>query len=218
MIYFSYNDFMDNQDRGKKKEIRKVEEEISKYEQKSYEYIDKIKNYSIIEMLSDKNELKDFLKDFFDFSSILNEPNIVYCSKIKANTDKNNRNIIFCKIKYREIFFIIKEIDKIDTNIAYKMFEHSSNIINRWNKENTGQKSRNPIVIPIVIYTGRASWQTNNFKTNNKVNYVTYKDNVINFSYNMLNINNININDLKNMKSNVSSIILNMKNKYLQID
>ena len=218
MIYFSYNDFMDNQERGKRKEIMKVEEEISKYEQKSCEYVERNQKYSIIEVLSDKKELVVFLSDFFSFSSIIEESNVVYCSKIKANTDKNSKNIIVCRIKYREIFILIKEIDAIDTNIAYKMFEHSSNIINRWNKENVGQKLRNPIVIPIVIYTGNSTWKINNYNVNDKVNYVIYKDNIINFSYNLLNINDICEKDLKKMKSKVSSIILNIKNKYLQID
>lgn len=216
MIYFSYNDFMDNQEKGKR--IRRIEEEISEYEQKSGKFTESITKYPITEILSDKNELTDFLTDFFNITSIIEDPNIVYCSKIKANTDKNSKNIIICKIKGKEIFLIIKEIDKIDTNIAYKMFEHSSNIINRWNKENVGQKLRNPIVIPIVIYTGNSTWKINNYNVNDKVNYVIYKDNIINFSYNLLNINDICEKDLKKMKSKVSSIILNIKNKYLQID
>jgi len=98
------------------------------------------------------------------------------------------------------------------------MFEHSSNIINRWKKESKEQKIRNPIVIPIVIYTGNSIWKTNNCKENGKINYVTYKDNIINFSYNMLNINDIGEQELKNMKSKVSLIILDIKNKYLQIN
>ena len=216
MIYFSYNDFMDNQEKGKR--IRRIEEEISEYEQKSGKFTESITKYPITEILSDKNELTDFLTDFFNITSIIEDPNIVYCRKIKANTDKNSKNIIICKIKGKEIFLIIKEIDKIDTNIAYKMFEHSSNIINRWKKESKEQKIRNPIVIPIVIYTGNSIWKTNNCKENGKINYVTYKDNIINFSYNMLNINDIGEQELKNMNSKVSLIILDIKNKYLQIN
>ena len=96
MIYFSYNDFMDNQEKGKR--IRRIEEEISEYEQKSGKFTESITKYPITEILSDKNELTDFLTDFFNITSIIEDPNIVYCSKIKANTDKNSKNIIICKI------------------------------------------------------------------------------------------------------------------------
>ena len=45
MIYFSYNDFMDNQEKGKR--IRRIEEEISEYEQKSGKFTESITKYPI---------------------------------------------------------------------------------------------------------------------------------------------------------------------------
>ena len=169
-------------------------------------------------VLKNKNELKKFLKDFFEIDEAIGLNDIVYCNKIKSKIDKINENIVICKIKNKEIFIIIKEISEIDTNITYKMFEHSTNIISRWNKEKENQNIRNPIVIPIVIYTGKKIWKNSNSQLRGRINYVRFKNNRINFSYNVLNINEMSENDLKYMESEVARKIKELKNKYLQIN
>ena len=175
MVYFSFNDFVDCEQSGEIYKVRKLGENVVKYEQISK--TGKNEN-SIIEIIKNKNELKKFLKDFFEIDEVIGLNDIVYCNKIKSKIDRINENIIICKIKNKEIFIIIKEISKIDTNITYKMFEHSTNIIK----------------------------------------YVKFKNNRINFSYNVLNINEMSENDLKYMKSEVARKIKELKNKYLQIN
>lgn len=218
MIYFSYNDFMDCEQNGEINEIRRIGEEIIKYEPKNIVKTSCINIAPIIEIIKDKNEFKNFLDDFLNLNTSIGDYDICYCNEIKAKTDKNKNNIITCKVKSKEIFIIVKEIDEIDVNIAYKMFEHSSNIIKQWNQEKESQKIRNPIVIPIVIYTGKKTWNTNRSMKHNNVNYIKYEYNKINFSYNMINIHEIDISELENMKSKLSEKIIELKNKYLQID
>ena len=218
MIYFSYNDFLDCTENGELDKAIKVEEKIVKYEVKNGEKKTYNSKNQIIKILKDKKQLKIFLEEFLNISETSYIENISYCNKIKTSTDKNDTNNIICKLENKELFIIIKVIEEIDNNISYKMFEHSINIIKRWIKEEKAEQKRYPFVIPIVIYTGNSIWKTNNCKENGKINYVTYKDNIINFSYNMLNINDIGEQELKNMKSKVSLIILDIKNKYLQIN
>ena len=99
------------------------------------------------------------------------------------------------------------------------MFEYSLNIINKWNIEEKKQYKRYPIVIPIVIYIGKEKWNNiTNSQIHNKINYITYKDNRINFSYNFININNLKIDELEKMESKVSQELKKLKNKYLQIN
>ena len=203
MVYFSFNDFVDCEQSEEIYKVRKLGENVVKYEQISK--TGKNEN-SIIEIIKNKNELKKFLKDFFEIDEAIGLNDIVYCNKIK------------CKIKNKEIFIIIKEISEIDTNITYKMFEHSTNIISRWNKEKENQNIRNPIVIPIVIYTGKKIWKNSNSQLRGRINYVRFKNNRINFSYNVLNINEMSENDLKYMESEVARKIKELKNKYLQIN
>lgn len=221
MIYFSYNDFVDCTENGDINEIKKVEENIIRYEIRNGINIQNqsIKQNQIIKILQQKIELNKFLNDFFTIYEIESVKNINYYNNIKSILDKEKNNNIICKIKDRETFIFIKVIDSIDNNITYKMFEYSLNIINKWNIEEKKQYKRYPIVIPIVIYIGKEKWNNiTNSQIHNKINYITYKDNRINFSYNFININNLKIDELEKMESKVSQELKKLKNKYLQIN
>lgn len=210
MRYFSYNDYMDCTENGEINGIKRVEEKIAKYEFKNgTKTTYNIKN-KIIETLKNKNCLKMFMEEFFYFSEIDEIENIVYCNDVKTITDKQNNNII-CKIEDKEMFILIKVIDKIDSNITYKMFENSINIIKRWNEEEKIESKRFPIVIPIVIYIGKQKWKPNYCNNYGKINYTTCEKNRINFSYNIIEINNLEINKLQKMKSNIAQELINIK-------
>ena len=217
MIYFSYNDFIDCMENGEINQIRKVEEKIAKYEVKNGEKTVYNTKNKIIKLLKNKNYLKKFMEEFFNLSEIGNIKDVVYYDELENITDKKNNNIV-CKIENKEIFILIKVINNIDTNITYKMFENSINIIKRWDKEEKKINKRYPIVIPIVIYTGKQKWNTNYYKINSKVNYIKCSKNSINFSYNTISVNNLEIDELQNMKSNIAKEFINIRNKYLQIN
>ncbi len=217
MIYFSYNDFIDYMENGEINQIRKVEEKIAKYEVKNGEKTVYNTKNKIIKLLKNKNYLKKFMEEFFNLSEIGNIKDVVYYDELENITDKKNNNIV-CKIENKEIFILIKVINNIDTNITYKMFENSINIIKRWDKEEKEINKRYPIVIPIVIYTGKQEWNTNYYKINSKVNYIKCSKNRINFSYNTISVNNLEIDELQNMKSNIAKEFINIRNKYLQIN
>lgn len=205
MLYFSYNDYLDCEQNGKLNEVQRVGEEIVKYECHSKE---EIKENPIIEILKEKNELKKFLIEFLQLNQIIELDDIMYCDKIKTKVDKDHNNFIISKIKSKEIFIIIKEISEIDNNISYKMLEHSINIINKWKCEEQKEKIRNPIVIPVVIYTGEKLWNYNSYRANGKINYIKFKGNSINFSYNLIKTNEINQTELNSMNSKVAQEIL----------
>ena len=217
MIYFSYNDFIDYMENGEINQIRKVEEKIAKYEVKNGEKTVYNTKNKIIKLLKNKNYLKKFMEEFFNLSEIGNIKDVVYYDELENITDKKNNNIV-CKIENKEIFILIKVINNIDTNITYKMFENSINIIKRWDKEEKEINKRYPIVIQIVIYTGKQEWNTNYYKINSKVNYIKCSKNSINFSYNTISVNNLEIDELQNMKSNIAKEFINIRNKYLQIN
>lgn len=190
MIYFSYNDFMDCTENGEIYKITKVEEKIAKYEVRNGNKVQKNKNH-IIEILKEKKQLRIFLREIFNCNELGGIENIIYCNNIKAISDKEIYNNITCKIKDKEIYIFIKVIENVDNNISFKMFENSLNIIKKWNSEEKIENKRHPIVVPIVIYIGKEKWKNNNNRKNNKIKYITYEDNRINFSYNMININDL---------------------------
>ena len=210
MFYFSYNDYMDYTESGEINEVKKVEENIAKYELKNGAKTAYNTKNKIIKILKNKICLKQFMEEFFNLSEIGGIENIVYCNDVKTITDKQNNNII-CKIEDKEIFILIKVIDNIDPNITYKMFENSISIIKRWNEEEKMENKRYPIVIPIVIYTGKEKCNLDYCDIYNKINYMQCEKNRINFSYNIIDINTLEINKLQYMKSYVAKEFINIK-------
>lgn len=212
MRYFSYNDFIDCTENEKVEEITKVAENITKYEQINGVYKVQKNEEKIIKILKEKIELKKFLKEFLKLQFI---ESIIYYNSNKPNT-------LISKIKEKEIFIYIKVIENIDNNITYKMFEKSMEIIKRWNKTEKIENKRYPIVIPILIYIGKTNWKENNNRTYNKIKYITYENNRINFSYNIIKIQKLTLKELQQMKSKVAKEFIKIKscnkNKYLQIN
>ena len=210
MRYFSYNDYMDYTENGKINEIRKVEEKVAKYELKNGAKAMYDTKNKIVKMLKNKICLKQFMEEFFNLSEIGEIENIVYCNDVKTITDKQNSNII-CKIEDKEIFMLIKVISEIDYNITYKMFENSINIIKRWNEEEKMENKRYPIVIPIVIYLGKQKWNIDCCDIYSQINYTQCERNRINFSYNIIDINKLEINKLRKMSSSIVKELINTK-------
>ena len=214
MLYFSYNDFMDCTENGEIDKVKKVEENVERYEVRNK----KESANKITEILKQKIELKEFLKEFFYNLEEEDIENISYCKNIKIERKKNSNNNIICKINNKEIYIFIKVIKEVDNNISYKMLESSLEIIKEWRTSEIENK-RYPIVIPIVIYIGRENWKRDNInRMNEKINYILFKENRINFSYNLISINNLKTKELEKMKSNIANELLNIKNKYLQIN
>lgn len=190
MKYFSYNDFMDCTENGKIHNIARVEEKMANYEVKNGDKEYKNQN-NIIEMLKKKEELKNFLKEVLNCNELGEIEKIIYCNNIKSIVDSDIYNNVTCKIKYKEIYIFIKVIENIDNNISFIMLENSLNIIRKWNSREKNKNKRYPIVVPIVIYTGKEKWKNSSDLKNNKIKYIKYEGNRINFSYNIININDL---------------------------
>ena len=197
MVYFSYNDFMDYMgecDRNTLKETEVV------YNRK--------KDSNIIrDILKNDEEMKIFLNDFLNFKC---ESKVVY---------KNNfyiENSVVCKIKDTNIFIFIKVLKDIDNNISYKMFENVIDIMERVRKSNPTEKY--PIIVPVVIYVGNENWNIGEERENNKIKYVTFRENRIDFSYTIIKIQDLEIEKLNLSTSNFAKELIKLKNKYLQIN
>ena len=221
MRYFSYNDYMDYKGNIDMNNYGRVEEEKAEYILEDGEINSQ---FEIIEILKKREDLQDFLNEFVWADEPIKQNDITYynanqttqenqimCYDENENFEKSNyENMITCKIKSKEIFVIIKELHEIDLNIIYKMLEYSLKII-KGCEQNMLQNVRNPIVIPIVIYTGNKKWNTNNYQLKQKINYIEFKSNSINFAYNLIKINELGNSELKKMKSKVAKKMLKIK-------
>ena len=218
MRYFSYNDYMDYKGNIDMNNYGRVEEEKAEYILEDGEINSQ---FEIIEILKNIEDLQDFLNEFvwadepikqndvtyYNANQTTQEKQIMYYDENENFEKSNYENMITCKIKSKEIFVIIKELHEIDLNIIYKMLEYSLKII-KGCEQNMLQNVRNPIVIPIVIYTGNKKWNTNNYQLKQKINYIEFKSNSINFAYNLIKINELGNSELKKMKSKVAKKML----------
>ena len=221
MRYFSYNDYMDYKGNIDMNNYVRVEEEKAEYILEDGEINSQ---FEIIEILKNIEDLQDFLNEFvwadeqikqndityYNANQTTQENQIMYYDENENFEKSNYENMITCKIKSKEIFVIIKELHEIDLNIIYKMLEYSLKII-KGCEQNMLQNVRNPIVIPIVIYTGNKKWNTNNYQLKQKINYIEFKSNSINFAYNLIKINELGNSELKKMKSKVAKKMLKIK-------
>lgn len=221
MRYFSYNDYMDYKGNIDMNNYGRVEEERAEYILEDGEINSQ---FEIIEILKNIEDLQDFLNEFvwadepiklndityYNANQTTQENQIMYYDENENFEKSNYENMITCKIKSKEIFVIIKELHEIDLNIIYKMLEYSLKII-KGCEQNMLQNVRNPIVIPIVIYTGNKKWNTNNYQLKQKINYIEFKSNSINFAYNLIKINELGNSELKKMKSKVAKKMLKIK-------
>ena len=221
MRYFSYNDYMDYKGNIDMNNYGRVEEEKAEYILEDGEINSQ---FEIIEILKNIEDLQDFLNEFvwadepikqndvtyYNANQTTQEKQIMYYDENENFEKSNYENMITCKIKSKEIFVIIKELHEIDLNIIYKMLEYSLKII-KGCEQNMLQNVRNPIVIPIVIYTGNKKWNTNNYQLKQKINYIEFKSNSINFAYNLIKINELGNSELKKMKSKVEKKMLKIK-------
>lgn len=221
MRYFSYNDYMDYKGNIDMNNYVRVEEEKAEYILEDGEINSQ---FEIIEILKNIEDLQDFLNEFvwadeqikqndityYNANQTTQENQIIYYDENENFEKSNYENMITCKIKSKEIFVIIKELHEIDLNIIYKMLEYSLKII-KGCEQNMIQNVRNPIVIPIVIYTGNKKWNTNNYQLKQKINYIEFKSNSINFAYNLIKINELGNSELKKMKSKVAKKMLKIK-------
>ena len=197
MVYFSYNDFMDYMGEYDANILKETEVIYNKGEDQNY----------IRDILKNDEEMQIFLKNFLNFKC---ESKIVYQNNFYIE------NSVVCKIKDTNIFIFIKVLKNIDNNISYKMFENLINIMEKVRNSNSIKKY--PIIVPIVIYVGNEKWSIGEEKENNKIKYVTFKENRIDFSYTIIKIQDLEMENLKLLTGNFSKELVKLKNKYLQIN
>ena len=97
----------------------------------------------------------------------------------------------------------------IDNKISERILNSSVDIIHEWSKlRKLGVKTKYPLIVPIVIYTGEKKWKTyNNFKDVEVVNY-GYENKKIKIEYNLIEINRISIKRLLEQKSLFGSVMI----------
>lgn len=156
--------------------------------QNQYSHDKLIKN-----ILQDTKEVAELINQFVEpREEVKKEELIRFTNSYITKKYKAKEADIVYKLKKQDIFFLIEHQSSIDNNMPYRMLNYCLDIMREWSRnQKIGKNTSYPIVVPIVIYTGKQRWKMpQNFKEKQIGNYVfeRYK---IDLEYNFIDINKI---------------------------
>ncbi len=213
MVIFSYIEYL--------KYSRIIKEEYSLNEEVAeYKYdnkkINHIHDKTFRKILDYKKEFTIFINKIFNLEEKLEEKDIEKYNRKFVSVDYTNQESdVIYKLKNKEIFILVENQTKIDKKMPIRILKYELEIIRSRMDENN--RLEFPIIIPIVLYTGKQRW-------NAKINYPSYNSELARYrglkkvEYNLVDINDYTIEDLYKENSILTKImILEKSNKYIEI-
>ena len=127
---------------------------------------------------------------------------------------KSKEADIVYKMKDIDIYFLIEHQSTVDYNMPYRILNYCIDIIQEWKREQKGKKIyRYPIVVPIVVYTGKTKWSVSKNYKDQQLKITTYEKYRIDLAYNLIDINLYSTNDLLQKGTMFSYALLMEKSK-----
>lgn len=213
MVIFSYIEYL--------KYSRIIKEEYSLNEEVAeYKYdnkkINHIHDKTFRKILDAKKEFTIFINKIFNLEEKVEEKDIEKYNRKFVSVDYTNQESdVIYKLKNKEIFILVEHQTKIDKKMPIRILKYELEIIRSRMDENN--RLEFPIIIPIVLYTGKQRW-------NAKINYPSYNSELARYrglkkvEYNLVDINDYTIEDLYKENSILTKImILEKSNKYIEI-
>ena len=158
------------------------------------------------EILDYKKEGVKLLNKYLDLE--IEEKDIEkYTRKFVLPELENRESDVIYKLKNEQIFFLIEHQTKVDYSMPFRMLEYIVEImrsaISREKMQNKSEKL--PIVVPIVIYTGKENWKVPRLLQERQAYYG--KTN-LEFKYNLVDGSKISKEELMKENSILSKTIL----------
>ena len=179
----------------------KVMEEGETYQARNQKH-DKI----FKEILDYKKEGVKLLNKYLDLE--IEEKDIEkYTRKFVLPELENRESDVIYKLKNEQIFFLIEHQTKVDYSMPFRMLEYSMAIIKSAITKEKMKSSKEvfPVVIPIVLYTGREKWKVP--ITLEERQYESKSQN-LQFKYNLVDGSKISKEELMKENSILSKAIL----------
>lgn len=125
-----------------------------------------------------------------------------YNSSFITNNLKNQESDIIYKLKDKEIFFLIEHQSKIDYSMPYRILEYESEIMkSAIDYKKLNQKEyKLPLVITIVLYTGKKRWNAKRYIRDKQEKLKGYDEKIF-AKFNVVDVNEFNNDVLLNDKS-----------------
>ena len=158
------------------------------------------------EILDYKKEGVKLLNKYLDLE--IEEKDIEkYTRKFVLPELENRESDVIYKLKNEQIFFLIEHQTKVDYSMPFRMLEYIVEImrsaVSREKMQNKSEKL--PIVVPIVIYTGKENWKVPRLLQERQAYYS--KTN-LEFKYNLVDGSKISKEELMKENSILSKAIL----------
>ncbi len=213
--YLEYEKFISNQS-NKNNEVKEDNEKYEikeKTENKDRNFINNRDDKIFRKMLDIKMETTLFINKILN-TNLEEEQLEKYSSSFITSNLENRESDIVYKIKDRNIFFLIEHQTKIDFRMAWRILEYAMEIIKSaidYNK--IGQKNyKLPLVIPIVLYTGKNKWNVKQYIQEVQEKIEGYQE--LKFGeYTVIDINNYTEEELLEENTYLSKLMLIEKYK-----
>ena len=143
----------------KSKKFKGKNENIIREETEKY-YINQKHDKIFKEMLSDKKSTVDFINSFLHLNLV--EDDIEkYEKEFRTSEFSNVEADVVYKIKNKNVFILIEHQSSVDYKMSYRIMRYKYAIIESAidKKRLKEQSYRIPMVIPIVLYTGKRKWK-----------------------------------------------------------
>ena len=222
MRIFTYYDYIKSIHSVRRKHINGLAEESEKYnliatneDKKENKPHDKL----IKEILKDKKELVNLINKFLKPNEEIFEDNIEkYTNSYITKKYKSKEADIVYKMKDKDMYFLIEHQSTVDYNMPFRLLNYCIDIVNEWKKEEKNKKSKYPLIVPIVIYTGQARWNIpRNFK-DQQIKITTFEESTfeeyrINLEYNLIDVNTYQTKELIEKNTMFSYALIMEKSK-----
>ena len=217
MRIFTYYDYIKSIHSVRRKYINGLAEESEKYNliatnegKKENKPHDKL----IKEILKDKKELVNLINKFLKPNEEIFEDNIEkYTNSYITKKYKSKEADIVYKMKDKDMYFLIEHQSTVDYNMPFRLLNYCIDIVNEWKKEEKNKKSKYPLIVPIVIYTGQARWNIpRNFK-DQQIKITTFEEYRINLEYNLIDVNTYQTKELIEKNTMFSYALIMEKSK-----
>lgn len=162
---------------------------------------------SFKDILVDEKEMAKFLKQFIGIEVKSEELEQQKNNYINKQFEKRESDIIY-KIKNKEIYILVEHQSKVDKRMPRRIFEYCMGIMMELEKSQKEDNGSNPIIIPIVIYTGLNKW---NVKTNfldTQKTYDGYQEYKIDLKYKLIDINKYSKEELIETDTKIASMMV----------
>lgn len=142
-------------------------------------------------ILKDRKEMANFINQFLNPKEKVNSDELVkYTNSYINKKYKLKEADIVYKLKNKDIFFLVEHQSTVDYNMSYRILNYCVEIMQDWIRGKSVRKvTRYPIVVPIVIYTGKEKWNVERNFQDKQMQETTYGEHRINLKYNIVDIN-----------------------------